>query len=63
MGLKHNCENCKLRKIYDDKPSSLLGRIWRWHIGWCPGWRKYYGALDIKEQAKLDALYTPGGKS
>ncbi len=41
-----NCENCKLRAKYDSKPKSLLGRFWRWHIGWCPGWKGYMKTLD-----------------
>jgi hypothetical protein len=58
MAKNHNCEQCKFRKKYDDKPTSLLGRIWRWHIGWCPGWSKYYSSLEAKEQERLDFLYT-----
>lgn len=41
-----NCENCKLRAKYDSKPKSLLGRIWKWHIGFCPGWKSYIKSLD-----------------
>lgn len=37
MADKHDCENCNVRVIYDNDPGSLLGRIWRWHTGWCPG--------------------------
>lgn len=43
---KHNCEKCKFRAVYDNNPGSLLGRLWRWHINWCPGWNKYYKTLD-----------------
>ena len=63
MSKKHNCEQCKFRKIYDDKPGSLLGRFWRWHIGWCPGWSKYYGSLSIEEQERLGALYALARKN
>ena len=47
-----NCENCKLRAKYDKRPKSLLGRFWRWHIGFCPGWKAYMNSLDdIKRDA------------
>ncbi|WP_145294704.1 hypothetical protein [Crateriforma conspicua] len=36
-----NCEKCRLRAKYDANPTSLLGRLWRWHTNWCPGWKKY----------------------
>lgn len=48
---KHNCEQCKLRKKYDEKPKSLMGRFWRWHINFCPGWKGYLESLDeIKKE-------------
>jgi len=31
------CETCFMRKHYEKNPRSLLGRIWRWHTGFCPG--------------------------
>ncbi len=57
---KHNCENCGFRAKYDNNPQSLLGRLWRWHIGWCPGWKRFATSLpeerkiEIKEQYGLD---------
>ncbi len=57
---KHNCENCGFRAKYDNNPQSLLGRLWRWHIGWCPGWKRFVTSLseerriEIKEQYGLD---------
>jgi hypothetical protein len=46
------CANCSLRKKYDDKPKSLLGRFWRWHVNWCPGWKDYMSKLDDGEKQK-----------
>ena len=40
--MAHNCENCKFRAHYDKKPNSMLGRFWRWHINFCPGWKGYF---------------------
>ena len=46
-----NCDSCKFRARYDKNPRSILGRLWKWHIGWCPGWRSYLKSLppDKKE--------------
>lgn len=39
------CETCGLRRAAERRPNGLLARLWRWHTGWCPGWRKYQRAL------------------
>lgn len=38
---KFNCENCDLRRRAEANPKSLIARLWRWHTGWCPGWKAY----------------------
>jgi hypothetical protein len=40
------CEDCGWRKRSEKKPDSLLARLWRWHTGWCPGWKKYQAELN-----------------
>ena len=57
MMAESNCENCKLRARYDQKPKSLLGRFWRWHINWCPGWKTYLQSLSDQERAGLKEQY------
>ena len=52
-----NCEKCRFRAIYDKNPGSILGRIWKWHIGWCPGWKSYVKSLSNEEREKLLKLY------
>ncbi|MCG6910521.1 MAG: hypothetical protein LJE94_10420 [Deltaproteobacteria bacterium] len=52
-----NCEKCKLRAKYDGAPRSLLGRIWKWHIGWCPGWKSYLNSLSREEREQLRKKY------
>uniref|UniRef100_UPI003216D6ED hypothetical protein n=1 Tax=uncultured Draconibacterium sp. TaxID=1573823 RepID=UPI003216D6ED len=52
-----NCGNCKLREKYDKKPKSLLGRFWRWHIGFCPGWKGYMKSLDEDKRNELKVQY------
>jgi len=54
---EHNCESCKFRARYDAKPESLLGRLWRWHARWCPGWKKYMTSLPDDERVALAERY------
>ncbi|MFH1195510.1 MAG: hypothetical protein V1720_07335 [bacterium] len=52
-----NCGNCKLRIKYDNKPKSFVGRFWRWHINFCPGWKKYFTSLPAGEKAIVADRY------
>ncbi len=52
-----NCENCPMRKKYDTDPRSLAGRLWKWHIRWCPGWKSYLRAADPEKREALFARY------
>lgn len=54
---EQNCENCGFRAKYDNKPKSFLGRLWRWHINWCPGWKKYMNSLPDDKKARLTEKY------
>ena len=38
-------EHCPLRRYAERRPSSLGGKIWSWHIKWCPGWKTYQESL------------------
>jgi hypothetical protein len=51
------CANCGLRARYDKNPKSILGRFWRWHTNWCPGWRSYMKSLPEDEKAEIKARY------
>ena len=53
----HNCRNCSFRAKYDNHPKSLLGRLWRWHAGWCPGWKEYVKSLMDSGRNKLIEKY------
>lgn len=55
--MAHACENCKIRAHYDAKPKSLMGRFWRWHINFCPGWKSYFTSLSPEKQAELREKY------
>ena len=54
---KHNCEECKLRNKFDQKPKSLTGRFWRWHLNFCPGWKGYMESLDADKKAEISSKY------
>jgi hypothetical protein len=51
------CETCKLRSRYDKNPRSFLGRLWKWHIAWCPGWKLYLKSLPDEKRQKLMEHY------
>ncbi|MFO8112474.1 MAG: hypothetical protein R6T92_08205 [Desulfosalsimonadaceae bacterium] len=51
------CEKCAFRARYDNNPRSLLGRLWRWHTGFCPGWKRYYASLPEAEKDRLAQKY------
>ena len=51
------CQTCPIRAKYDANPSSIAGRFWRWHIGFCPGWAKYFASLDEDSKANLRQQY------
>ena len=52
-----SCENCKIRARYDEDPKSLVGRIWRFHIGFCPGWKRYFRSLPEEKREELRKKY------
>ena len=51
------CETCSFRATYDNRPTSLLGRIWRWHANFCPGWKAYMKSLPEDEKKALIEKY------
>jgi len=51
------CGSCSFRARYDKNPKSILGRIWRWHINFCPGWKAYMKSLPENERAALRTRY------
>lgn len=52
-----NCDKCPFRAKYDQNPKSILGRLWRWHINWCPGWKKYMLSKSGEERKQLALTY------
>ncbi len=54
---RSNCADCRLRARYDSNPRSFPGRLWRWHAGWCPGWKAYITSLPDEERKRLAMHY------
>ncbi|MCU0233321.1 MAG: hypothetical protein MUE90_04740 [Thermoanaerobaculales bacterium] len=58
-----SCATCALRAKYDANPRSLLGRVWRWHANFCPGWRGHMRSLPDDDRRALVERYSfPKGK-
>ncbi len=58
MSSKPRCATCPMRAKYDAKPKSLVGRFWRFHINFCPGWKGYMKSLSDAERAEIKAKYS-----
>ncbi|MBQ7856084.1 MAG: hypothetical protein IJ348_03070 [Alistipes sp.] len=55
---EHKCADCPMRAKYEAKPKSFVGRVWRWHINFCPGWKAYFLSLSEQEREALRQRYT-----
>jgi hypothetical protein len=57
------CATCAFRAKYEQRPRSFLGRLWRWHANFCPGWKAYMKSLPNEEKEALIEKYGfPTGK-
>jgi hypothetical protein len=54
---ENKCANCSIRAKYDNDPKSFVGGFWRWHINFCPGWKKYFTELPAEEKTKVAQRY------
>jgi hypothetical protein len=48
LQIESGCHTCGLRARAEKKPNALVARLWRWHTGWCPGWKGYVRELESK---------------
>lgn len=46
------CARCRFRAYAERRPNSWIARLWRWHTGWCPGWRAYQKHLAEQHQTE-----------
>ncbi len=51
------CADCNFRARYDQNPRSILGRIWKFHTRFCPGWKAYMGSLPEEQRKELVQKY------
>jgi hypothetical protein len=63
MAKAMGCETCRLKAYAERKPRSIIARIWRWHTGWCPGWKAYQKALAEQASNPQEGATDPGGES
>lgn len=47
------CTSCPWRAKYDENPRSLLGRLWKFHTRFCPGWKGYLKSLSEEERRSV----------
>jgi hypothetical protein len=52
------CSNCRMRSYYDRKPGSIISKIWKWHITWCPGWKSYLKSLPANNKKEIIKKYS-----
>lgn len=53
----YKCQTCPMRAKWEQSPRSLMGRFWRWHINFCPGWKGYFVSLSPEEQSEIRKKY------
>ncbi|HKK91236.1 MAG TPA: hypothetical protein VJ936_07540 [Desulfobacteraceae bacterium] len=58
MMTQHRCQHCAFRSRFDNNPTSILGKFWRWHIKWCPGWKRYLASLPDEERRSIKDKYS-----
>jgi len=47
--MSSGCESCPIHRYAERKPKSIIARFWRWHTGWCPGWKAYQAEIAEKK--------------
>ncbi len=52
------CPECPFRARYDNNPKSILGRLWKFHTRFCPGWKGYLKSIPEEERAELKRKYS-----
>lgn len=45
---EHKCETCPMRKKAEKNPAGVSSKLWKWHTGWCPGWKAYQKSISDK---------------
>lgn len=52
-----SCATCGIRRKAEANPGSLWSRLWTWHTGLCPRWKRYQQALarEVDEVVQVTA--------
>lgn len=53
----YKCSTCPMRAKHDSKPDSFVGKFWRWHINFCPGWKAYFNSLSDSDKEAIRQKY------
>lgn len=56
--MESKCASCSMKLRYDKKPNSIISKIWKWHLGWCPGWKSYLKSLSENERNEVIKKYS-----
>jgi hypothetical protein len=59
----HPCSGCGIRRRAETQPSSVFGRLHRWHRSWWPGWKIHQAALSKGRSEKPAAIRSIGEES
>ena len=51
------CKDCRFRKAYDKNPDSFIGKLWKFHINFCPGWKRYMHQLPENKRRETAEKY------
>jgi hypothetical protein len=43
------CATCPMRIKAEANPKAFMSRLWKWHTGWCPGWKAYQKSLQASQ--------------
>jgi hypothetical protein len=47
-----------MKSRYDKNPNTLISKIWKWHLTWCPGWKSYLKHLPDDERNEVIKRYS-----
>ncbi|MEJ2600447.1 MAG: hypothetical protein P8Z00_19080 [Anaerolineales bacterium] len=50
------CATCGIRRRAEANPKLIMARVWKWHTGWCPGWKAYQNALADAGEGVVQVL-------
>ncbi|MCF8099736.1 MAG: hypothetical protein K9K65_17985 [Desulfarculaceae bacterium] len=49
-GKEPSCATCAMKRYAEKKPGTIWAKLWRWHTGWCPGYKRYQAWLAAQDK-------------